>query len=162
MPSSNGVRVRQVNLAEREMFNGATLMVDIDVATALTETTAETEQVINLFDVLAGDMVEFVGGHLLIPVEDASDAAFNSTALELGYGTNDDQFLAATQLNENGTEILYIAPALGAFAFAAADTVDATFGSMAAKSLSNIDVGRVVVGFRVTRLPLLAGKLLFD
>ena len=158
MAQSTGVKTRQANQAESEQFNGANLIVEINADTALTEATANTAQVLNLFDVRDGHLVEYKGGYLKTPFEDASDAAFNSNTITLGDGGDADRFLVSTQLNVNGTEILYPLPALGAYAYTATDTVDATIGSMTAKSLSEIDTGVILLGFRVSDLKLYGPK----
>lgn len=113
----------------------------------LTETGADTDQTIPLLAVKAGTVVgSEVGYKLVIPFEDASDAALNTTKISVGE-TDTDRFLTATEMNKNGTEVLYKVTANAVdtlpFAFTADDTIDATVESMSAKSLVDIDVGEV-------------------
>jgi hypothetical protein len=146
----------------------------------LTETTANTAQVIALIAAPANTVARVVKVKNVIPFKDASDAALNTTALTIGDAGDADRLLASTELNVNGTEVLLkqgpvnsnlatVATADGSDAgttqtlanalkaafnvlvgllnvgpghvYASATTINATFGSMADKSLSNIDTG---------------------
>lgn len=89
---------------EEAAARGATHKVVVD-HTDLTVATADTAQTLKLFDAGAGRVVQFVG-HELVPFKDASDAAFNTTLGKIGDATDDDRFLADTQWNENGTEVI--------------------------------------------------------
>lgn len=62
-------------------------------------------QTLTLFDVAAGDIVEFQGMTVLTKFEDASDAAFSATLVEVGDGDNTARFLPQTQVNTNGTAV---------------------------------------------------------
>lgn len=119
----------------------------------LTETTANTAQTIAIFTVSAGDVVNDAALAVTTPFEDASDNAFNTTTVQVGDGDDTDQYIASTEVNVNGTEVKYMACAADAqLAYTAADTVDILVGSMAAKSLSNIDVGELDVFLSVIPL----------
>jgi hypothetical protein len=119
----------------------------------LTEATADTDQTIALLSVVAGDVVEKAAYKLVTAFKDASDAAFNDTKVQVGDGTDTDEYIAATQVNENGTEVLFAANAnTTAYAYTAADTVDLLVESMTAKSLSNIDAGEIHIYLAVTKL----------
>lgn len=122
----------------------------------LTETTANTAQTLQIA-VGDGDVFELLAARLVTPFEDASDAAFNTTALIVGLtGGDTDLFLASTELNANGTEIDYatgaVAQGPSGYAFNAADTVDFNFASMSAKSLSDLDTGELLVFYRHVNL----------
>lgn len=120
----------------------------------LTETTANTAQTIAIFTVAAGDVVNDAALAVTTPFEDASDNAFNTTTVIVGDGDDDDQYIASTEVNVNGSEVKYKACAADAqLAYTAADTVDIIFGSMAAKSLSDIDTGELDVFLSVISLP---------
>lgn len=119
----------------------------------LTETAAKTDQVIQLISVGPGVVVGgSVGYKLVTPFEDANDAAFNTTTIQVGE-TDADRFLTSTEMNKNGTEVIYKVTANAVttlpFAFTADDTIDATIGSMDAKSLVNIDVGEVHIFLQI-------------
>ena len=119
----------------------------------LTETTADTDQTIAILSVAAGDVVEKAAYKLVTPFADASDSAFNDTKVQVGDGTDTDEYIAATQVNVNGTEVLYAANVNTVpFAYTASDTVDLLVESMTAKSLSDLDTGEIHIYLAVTKL----------
>jgi hypothetical protein len=113
---------------------------------------ADTDQTIALLSVVAGDVVEKAAFQLVTAFSDASDAAFNDTKVQVGDGTDTDEYIAATQVNLNGTEVLFAANVNTRFAYTAADTVDLLVESMTAKSLSNLDAGEIHIYLAVTKL----------
>lgn len=120
----------------------------------LTETTANTAQTIAIFTLAAGDVVKDAALAVTTPFEDASDNTLNTTTVIVGDGDDDDQYITSTEVNVNGSEVKYKACAADAqLAYTAADTVDIIFGSMAAKSLSDIDTGELDVFLSVVSLP---------
>lgn len=124
----------------------------------LTQATANTAQVIALLTVAAGDAVFRAATVLVTPFTDASDAAFNSTAITVGE-TDADRFIVSQQLNSNGTEVFYgVHPSTTPFVFTAADTIDITFNSMAAKALVDIDAGELHVYLGLVRMANLSGN----
>lgn len=137
---------------ERDQLGGATHLVIISHED-LTETTANTAQVLSPFTVADGDLVGCVGAKLIEDFQDASDAAFNTTAITSGDGGDADRFLTSMELNVNGTEIDTKAGVAGLYAYTTADTVDVTFNSMSAKSLSNLDAGEVHLYFTKVSVP---------
>jgi hypothetical protein len=119
----------------------------------LTLTTADADQTIALLSVAAGDVVEKAAYKLVTAFSDASDGAFNDTKVQVGDGTDTDEYIAATQVNVNGTEVLYAANVNTVpFAYTAADTVDLLVESMTAKSLSDLDAGEIHIYLAVTKL----------
>ena len=119
----------------------------------LTESTADTDQTIALLSVVAGDVVQKAAFQLVTAFSDASDAAFNDTQVQVGDGNDTDEYIAAKQVNENGTEVFFAANVNTVpFAYTAADTVDLLVESMTAKSLSNLDAGEIHVYLAVTKL----------
>ena len=119
----------------------------------LTEAAANTAQTIELLDVAAGDVVHTAAVKLVTAFSDASDTAFNSTTLIVGDDGSTNRFVTSQELNVNGSEVLYKAATNTApHAYTAANTVDAVFGSMAAKSLSDIDTGEVHIFLGVNKL----------
>jgi hypothetical protein len=119
----------------------------------LTESTADTDQTIALLSVVAGDVVQKAAFQLVTAFSDASDAAFNDTQVQVGDGSDTDEYIAATQVNQNGTKVLFAANVNTVpFAYTAADTVDLLVESMTAKSLSNIDAGEIHIYLAVTKL----------
>ena len=119
----------------------------------ITESAADTDQTIALLSVAAGDVVEKAAYKLVTAFSDASDSALNDTKVQVGDGADTDRFIAATQVNVNGTEVLYAANAnTTSYAYTAADTVDLLVESMTAKSLSDLDAGEIHVYLAVTKL----------
>lgn len=122
----------------------------------LTQASANTAQTIELLDVAAGDVVHTAAVKLVTAFSDASDTAFNSTTLIVGDDGSTNRFVTSQELNVNGSEVLYKAATNTApHAYTAANTVDAIFGSMAAKSLSDIDAGEVHIFLGVNKLTAL-------
>jgi hypothetical protein len=123
----------------------------------LTTSTANTAQTIEMFSVPAGTVVSSAAYRLIDGFEDASDNALNATTLIVGDGGNDDRYIPSKELNENGTEIDEWATSAATntlpFSYLSADTVDAIFGSMTDKSLSDIDTGEVHIYLGVYSLP---------
>ena len=119
----------------------------------LTESDADTDQTIALLSVVAGDVVQKAAYKLVTAFSDASDAAFNDTQVQVGDGNDTDEYIAAAQVNENGTEVFFAANVNTVpFAYTAADTVDLLVESMTAKSLSNLDAGEIHIYLAVTKL----------
>lgn len=135
--------------------SGATHLVEID-HTDLTMATVDTAQLIPIATVPAGTIVEVVATRLRVPFKDASDAAFNTTALEIGDTGDPDRLLVSQELNVNGTEILGKAGVAGGYVSVGALTVNATFDSMDAKGLVNIDVGVLQIYLKEVELDKLA------
>lgn len=124
----------------------------------LTETTANTAQTIAIFDVVDGDCVTDAAIRLVTAFKDASDTALNTTTLIVGDGGDTARYIASAELNENGSEVLAkggVAAKMPS-AYVTTDTVDAIFGSMADKSLSDVDVGVVDIYLKVVKLAALS------
>lgn len=125
----------------------------------LTETTADADQTIDLLDLPVGTVVNKVAYKLVTPFKDASDAAFNDTDFSLGETGDVDEFIDETEVNENGTEVLYSAgfaftdaACVLPKAYTSASKLTATFASMVAKSLSDLDAGEIEVYVSLTDL----------
>lgn len=115
----------------------------------LTETTANTAQVIELMTKGAGKSVELVKSQVITPFQDASDAAFNTTPLTVGDAGDADRLLTSQEVNVNGTEVL-VKKGTGTVYEPSSDTaINLTVGSMSGKSLSNIDTGEVHLYFNI-------------
>jgi cytoskeletal protein RodZ len=141
--------------AETKAATGFTHKVIVD-HTDVTTSAADTDQTIAILSVAAGDVVEKAAYKLVTAFSDASDAAFNDTKVQVGDGGDTDRFIAATQVNVNGTEVLFAANAnTTAYAYTAADTVDLLVESMTAKSLSELDAGEIHIYLAVSKLSAL-------
>lgn len=126
------------------------------LAADLTETAANTSQDFVLAELEEGDSLFKAAYHLKEAFENTSDAAFNSNTLEVGDTDDPNSALTAKELNKNGTEILAsVTPnSLSTVpkAFVADKQVLVRINSMAAKSLVDIDTGRLVVQCQIGRL----------
>jgi hypothetical protein len=136
---------------------GQTGFTHVAVITAddLSQAVVATAQTILINALLAYDVIVKVGWYLKIPFKDVSDPAFNTTTMSVGDNAAVTTHIPATELNENGTEILshYSNTAVR---YTAADKIAVTFNSMAAKALLNIDVGELHVFFTLLRMSNLA------
>lgn len=151
------MRVYTLNADERAA-TGFTHRVRITEAD-LTETTANTAQTIAIFTVKARDYVQDVAFNLVTPFENTADNAYNTTTVIVGDGGDTARYIASAELNANGSKII-AGPAVNSkvhYAYTADDTIDAIFGSMAAKSLVNLNAGALDIFLKVTRLPDYAG-----
>jgi hypothetical protein len=116
-------------------------------ANDLTMVTVNTAQSFNIAALPVGSIIDRALTRLVTPFKDVSDAAFNLTPISVGDTGSATRFCNAQELNENGTEItapistLIATPA----PYAAGQFLTASFGSMAAKALKDIDVGEVHV-----------------
>jgi hypothetical protein len=130
-------------------FTHKAIVTHVDI----TESTADTDQTIALLSVAAGDVVEKAAYKLVTAFSDASDSALNDTKVQVGDGGDTDRYIAATQVNVNGTEVLFAANAnTTAYAYTATDTVDLLVESMTAKSLSELDAGEIHIYLAVSKL----------
>lgn len=122
----------------------------------LTETAANTAQTLTLENVKLGTVVKGAAFYLKTPFEDASDNALNTTTIIVGDGGSTSRFIVSKELNVNGTEILSWATANATdtlpYAYVTTDTIDVIVGSMADKSLSDIDTGELWVFLEVAEL----------
>lgn len=142
------MNLKKLSYEESIANNGATHVAELTHAD-LTETTANTDQAVNLITVADKMSVECTHAVLVTAFQDASDAAFNTTALEVGDGNDVDELLVSQELNVNGTEVNQKTGTGVTHDYAAADTVDANFNAMTAKALNDIDAGEVHVFLRV-------------
>lgn len=148
-PGITGVRVAPLSSEESGLQGGANLVIEI-THEALTEAAANTSQTIALFDVGAKiNLVELLRCEVVVPFEDVSDAAFNTTPIIVGDDGDTARFLTSTEINVNGTEVIEKGGVAVKYNYTAANTVDIIFGSMAAKSLVDIDKGKFRLFFRI-------------
>lgn len=131
---------------EQAGHNGATHMAII-TADMLTMVTANTVQDLTLMDLVSGDYIVSVWWRLKTAFQDVSDAAFNVTTMSVGDNASPTTFIAATELNVNGTEVFNAASFTAVGPYAAASAIKLRFTSMAAKALNDIDRGEVEIFF---------------
>lgn len=119
----------------------------------LTMATTNTVQNIPIYTVKAGTLIKEAAYKLVTAFSDASDAAFNTTTLIVGDDGNDDRFITSSELNANGTEVLYGAAASTTVSvYTAANTIDAIFGSQSGKALNDIDAGELHIFLNIVEL----------
>lgn len=97
----------------------------------------------------AGMIVKRSQMYLSVPLKDASDAAFNSTTISVGDASSATKFFSAIQANENGTEVLTSFPGTENTIYTADSQMSFTVNSMAAKSISDLDIGAIYVLFNI-------------
>jgi hypothetical protein len=112
-------------------------------AADLTVTATATSQTFDLGPIPLGAQVQ-VKIDLKVPFKDVSDSAFNDCAITIGDTSTANVFLTTTQLNENGTEVLFKEGSLSA-PYTSALTIRVTWGSMTAKALNDLDVGLLYI-----------------
>ena len=144
--------------ANTKAATGFTHLITVDHVD-LTTTTAATAQTIDLLDLPVGTVVNKVAYKLVTPFKDISDAAYNDTDFSVGETGDVDEFIDETEVNENGTEISYSAGFTFTDAsctlprvYTTASKLTATFAGMSAKSLSDLDAGKVEVYVSLTDL----------
>ena len=143
-------------LSSEERLNGGfTHRINITYAD-LTETAANTAQTIELISLPAGSAVMQAAIRLVTPFEDVSDTGLNTTTLIVGDDGDTDRFIASVELNDNASEVYYKLAPVGTttspHVYTAANTVDAVFGSMAAKALNDIDAGEINIYLTIADL----------
>jgi hypothetical protein len=98
----------------------------------------------------AGMIVKRILMYLTTPFKDASDAAFNTTTISIGDAASATRFVNAVQVNENGTEVITTFPgAAENTIYTGNSQMSVTVNSMAAKTISDLDVGRLYVLFNI-------------
>lgn len=149
--------MKSIPLGEfEERHHGANRLIII-THEDLTEGTANTAQTIAIANVKPGTKWSVCDTELVTPFKDASDAAFNTTAITIGDGGDVDRGMASQELNENGTEVRYKSnPNTLPYTYLVADTIDLIVGSMAAKALADIDVGELRIYLKLSNIPEIA------
>lgn len=151
------VPIAPLGLTDQMLAGGATHLIVVkysDLAT-YTATASTPTATIELLAVEDGDFVRCIASRLRTAFADASDAAFNSTLVELGDGGDVDRLLVSQEVNSNGTEILAKQGVAAGFTFTGADTLDVKFTSTAGKALSDLDSGEIHFFVQIAKL----GKL---
>lgn len=126
------MKIYSLVLEEQAAAGGANVRVEVTHAD-LTEATANTAQTLALLTVDAKMAVRLVKAVLVTPFKDASDAAFNTTPITVGDGSDVDRLLASMEMNVNGSEVLLKpGPVTAASAPAAPAAVTAVVATAAA------------------------------
>lgn len=133
---------------EERIVHSADLVVEVTYADFDSLTATNQTRTIEAFSVSTKTAVHLVKSVLVTPFKDASDAAFNTTLIEVGDGSDTDRLLTSTQLNENGTEVL-LKLGTGAYVYTATDTVDLLLTPMATKIGDDLDTGKLRLYFKI-------------
>jgi hypothetical protein len=81
-----------------------------------------------------------------------NDAAFNTSTFSVGDNTLATRYISAVEINENGTEVIDTTPG-GAqdFVYTTAGQLQCTLNSMAAKTISSLNSGKLYVLFQIDK-----------
>lgn len=138
--------------AEQKTGIGFTHMVEI-THDDLTQSTNATAQTIQALPLNPGDLVQEVATKLVETFEDTADSANNTNTVEVGDDASSARFLAAQELNKNGSFVNYKAGTGTRLAYTAADTLDVKFNAPAAgKNLLALNKGKLHVFVRIANL----------
>lgn len=131
---------RSVNEAPRG-FNHR-IVVD---HTDLTESADNTTQSLTLITLPAGTVVKSAAYWLKTPFELSTNATFDLTTMIVGDSGDDDRYINSSELNENGTEVVYAANDASKLpsVTTASTAVAAVFTPKAANNLAELDTGEI-------------------
>jgi len=135
-------------------------MTHVAILTAddLTQTVVATLQTFTLCALQPGDIIRKTAWYLRVPFQNTLDAAFNTTTVSMGDTAAVTTHLAAAEANLNGTEIIWRVGSVVVL-YTAADILTVTFNSMAAKALSSINRGELLLFFALERLKFVADAI---
>jgi hypothetical protein len=142
--------IRPLSTNERAETPGFTHVASV-TADDLTQTTVNTLQTITVATLATTDIIGRVQDYVKTSFQNTADAAFNTTTRSIGDGTGVATHTAAAEANLNGTVVLSKFSNTAVGPYAAANTLTVTFNSMAAKALSNINRGELVILFQLVR-----------
>ena len=147
---ATGIIVRPLSTFEAA-DSGCNYMATV-TADALTVTATATAQTLTIASLKAGDAIDRIYWKLKTTFQDASDSAFNTDTMSIGdTATGVTKWIAAKEVNENGTESLYFAQFVGGTFYTAADSITMTFNSQTAKALNDLDTGEVELFWHLVR-----------
>ena len=133
---------------------GMTHRLDFDVTdipASIATNTAYTFNTAPLPILKAGMVVKRIHFYLTTPLKDSTDVNYNSTTINLGEAGSATRWMSGIQLNENGTEVITTFPgATENTIYTGNSQIALTLGSMAAKTLSSLNVGKFYVLFSIT------------
>ncbi len=137
---------------EEQVATGASHLVVITSAD-LTQTTAATAQTLVPMALPAGCVASLAGARLVTPFADSADAANNSCTITVGDAASANRYLAATQVNANGSFVTVAAGVLTALGYPAAGELRVAFSAPpAGKTLAALNKGELHLFVRVVDL----------
>ena len=115
--------------------------------TDLTNSTNNTTQSLTLITLPAGTVVKSAAYFLKTPFKLSTNSSFDLTTVTVGDSGDADRYIDSTELNENGTEVLYAVNNEGKLPFVttASTAVNAVFTPKAANNLAQLDTGEIHV-----------------
>ena len=115
--------------------------------TDLTNSTNNTTQSLTLITLPAGTVVKSAAYFLKTPFKLSTNSSFDLTTVTVGDSGDTDRYIDSTELNENGTEVLYAVNNEGKLPFVttASTAVNAVFTPKAANNLAQLDTGEIHV-----------------
>lgn len=130
---------RSINEAPRG-FNHRIVVEKAD----LTNSTNNTAQTLTLITLPAGTVVKSAA-YWLKTAFDSTNTSFNDVTVIVGDAGDDDRYIASSQVNENGTEVLYAAnPAANLpFVTTASTAILAKFTPEADNNLAQLSTGEI-------------------
>lgn len=113
--------------------------------TDLTNSTNNTTQSLTLITLPAGTVVKSAAYWLKTPFELSTNTSFDLTTMIVGDTGDADRFINSSELNKNGTEVVYAAndPAKLPVATTAETAITAVFTPKAANNLAQLDTGEI-------------------
>jgi len=148
---------RSLSTNERAEAPGYTHLCEV-TADDLTQATVATAQTITVSTFNAGDQMIRVFWYLKKSFQNTADAAFNTTTVSVGDTALVTTHLAAAETNTNGSFVTY-RTGNTLVLYTAADILTVTFNAMAAKALSSINRGDLVLLFGRSRLKELGDSI---
>lgn len=138
---------------EERAASGMTHRLEFDVSdipAGIATNTAYTFNTAPLPILKAGMVVKRIHFYLSTPFKDASDSALNTTTINLGDAGSATRWMSGVQLNENGSEVITTFPgAAENTIYTGNSQIAIVLGSMAAKTLSDLDVGKFYCLFNI-------------
>src|SRR4051812_7636136 len=121
------MRVLPLSTLERQQggFTHKIIITEAD----LTVTATATGQTLTIMTMGAGTLVRGAAMRLVTPFQDSADAASILTTIALGDAGSTTRYLGTTEMNVNGTEILFKAGTDTDFANITATDLIATIGA---------------------------------
>lgn len=102
--------------------------------------------------VKASDVVEKCELHITEKFQNTSDAALNTTTVSFGNGSSATRYFSAVETNANGSAVVDTIPGSNTNdVYTAAGQLQLTVNSMAAKSISNLNKGKLYILIAIRR-----------
>lgn len=131
---------RSVNEAPRG-FNHRIVVDHTDLTTSANNTT----QSLTLITLPAGTVVKSAAYWLKTPFKLSTNSSFDLTTMIVGDSGDTDRYIDSSELNENGTEVVYAVNNEGKLpsVTTASTAVNAVFTPKAANNLAQLDTGEI-------------------